>query len=215
MGIETAIGASLISGVGSLIGGERANAAAAKNAKSQMSFQENMSNTAHQREVADLRAAGLNPILSAGGSGASTPSGVSAPVVDSLGESMRAGITNFSALQSARQADPAIDRVRSETKLNNALQLKAAADTSSALAHTRNVDAQTRVLRTGAAGRLLGSDTASAAQSLLSSAGDAIGTKLRDVISSVSTNSARKVAPSGKSNRGDLMPVRDASAAWR
>lgn len=91
------LGASVIGGLFGSSSAKSANRQAQQNAMEQMAWQERMSSTAHQREVADLRAAGLNPILSVNRSGASSPQGTSAPVINEGAAALS------SALQTQRQ----------------------------------------------------------------------------------------------------------------
>lgn len=95
----------LSSVAGAALGMWSANQSASAQAamsREQMAWQERMSNTAHQREVNDLRKAGLNPMLSVmHGNGASTPS-YSSPAYTGYGADMSNGINAMTGMYSAK-----------------------------------------------------------------------------------------------------------------
>jgi len=81
------------------------NASSAEQAHRNREFQQKMSSTAHQREVADLKKAGLNPLLSAKLGGASTPSGSVAPQSDVISPAVNSGVAARTSVIQSRNIE--------------------------------------------------------------------------------------------------------------
>ncbi len=140
------IAAGLSAGA-SYLGAKMQNKANIKASQKQMDFQREMSSTAYQRSMADMKKAGLNPILAYSKGGASTPGGAQIPAVNELEGSVQSA-------QAARRLSAELSNLKEQNANLKKTNINIDADTQSKIANAQlaktsalNVLANTDVLK--------------------------------------------------------------------
>ncbi len=145
---------ALIAAGGSIAGGLMANAANAKEGRLNRRHQGDMfkravdvQNTSHQREMVDLKKAGLNPILSGmGGQGSGSPQPSSgsqtAAMKDPFGPGINSAMATKQANSQIKLQDEQKRQTNQGTKLAMAQNAKTQAETKNLRANTKRVQAE-------------------------------------------------------------------------
>lgn len=136
-GIDDALLGGLVSGGISAIGGLFQQFSANSQAQQAEQFQKSQTDTAYQRSVADLKAAGLNPIIAAFNGGANSAAGQVAPQVN-VGEAATRGFSQgVSSAKDSMTAKATVDNIVASSQQSRA---SAAANLASAKLASINAD---------------------------------------------------------------------------
>lgn len=136
--------APIATGALNYLGQRQTNAANAQMAQKQMDFQASQTGTSYQRGTADMRAAGLNPMLAYSQGGASSGSGATATMGNAIGEGANAAYSAARSIQELRNLQVTNDQIKAQTSNIDADTLGKLETPSYITAQKGNVEQETR-----------------------------------------------------------------------